>query len=735
LPHNSSEPAKAAAFFNEKHFDIAQHLAVRPQTPYVPAANGAVTGHLKEVARVEIHAPNRALLTQWLRRIALAGLTAVVLLGCRWLAYQLRFDFAVLEQYQLQLEGHWRWVIPLQLGCLFIFRQFSGIYRYFSLPDLQHLAMAMGLSGALLYGVHYFNVGYAPPRGVILLQVLLGFLAIGGMRAGWRMAYERWYSGQNHTSFSDRKVGIIGAGDVGASLVRDLHAHPHLGLVPVVFFDDNPQKRGSCVHGIRVAGTIDSIPRQQRRFEFEQVIIAMPSAPPKRLAEVVALLQEAKIKYVTVPGIDQLTSGEVSVSQLRPVRIEDLLGREPIDLRVEQISGVLAGRTVMVTGAGGSIGSELCRQVAAFHPRELLLVEQSEVQMFQIEQELIRLGYGAMIKPLIGDILDKPRMSAILSQHRPSVIFHAAAHKHVTMMEIQPSEAIKNNALGTAQLAELALEWDVERFVMISTDKAVNPTSVMGASKRLAEVFLQAFAERHPNRTRFVAVRFGNVLGSSGSVVPIFERQIAQGGPVTVTDPEVVRFFMTIPEAVGLVLQSCAQGQGGEIFVLDMGKAIKIADLARQMVRLSGLEPDRDIEIKYIGLRPGEKLYEELHHLQANCTDTAHPRIKRLTSEPPTLEKARENLGRFNGELHAASADELKATLRLCLPEYTPCYSHSLPAEGSARPATVATPSPAPNKPSEMWPQPWPTAVAQTNHTPAMAAVQQVAEGGQLFPI
>jgi len=440
-----------------------------------------------------------------------------------------------------------------------------------------------------------------------------------------------------------------------------------------------------------VVGPLEDIPRRKDQLGLAEVVIAMPSAPAKRIGEVVSLLQQASLKHVTVPSIDQLTSGAVRISQLRPVKIEDLLGRESIDLKLDEIRGVLKGRTVLVTGAGGSIGSELCRQVAAFHPHRLLLVEQSEVQLFQIEQQLIKLGHGGSIVPVIADILDQARMNAILQHHQPTVIFHAAAHKHVTMMEIQPGEAIKNNSFGTAKLAELAIEHRVERFVMISTDKAVNPTSVMGASKRLAEIFLQAFARENPGGTRFIAVRFGNVLGSSGSVVPIFERQIAEGGPVTVTHPDVVRYFMTIPEAVGLVLQSCAQGKGGEIFVLDMGKPVKIAELARQMIRLSGLEPDRDIEIKFTGLRPGEKLYEELCHLRANCTETDHARIQRLTSEPMALHQVRSHLCWLSQELHTASPDELKIMLQDLLTEYTPALDsdhHNSPAPGSTERAT-----------------------------------------------
>ena len=456
---------------------------------------------------------------------------AAVLGSVRWLAYQLRFDFDVPPQYQLQLDCHWYWVIALQLLFLYIGGQFSGIFRYFSLPDILNLAYAMLISGALLYVIRFERVGYAPPRGVILVQCILGFVAIGGIRCAWRIAYEKYYSKKDHFCSRARPVAILGAGDAAASLIVDLRAHPHLGLVPIACFDDNRGKWGSRLHGIRIVGPPESIQRFRRTHAFAEVIIAMPSASPKRLAEIVSFLQKHRIKHVTVPGIDQLTAGHVSISQLRNVRIEDLLGREPVDLRADEISSVLKGQVVMVTGAGGSIGSELCRQVASFHPARILLVDQSEVQLFLIEQELIQAGFGGVVLPVIADILDKHRMRSLLREHRPAVIFHAAAHKHVAMMERQPSEAIKNNALGTAGLANLALKHGVERFVMISTDKAVNPTSVMGASKRMAEVYLQALARRNPGKTRFVAVRFGNVLGSSGSVVPIFEQQIARGGP------------------------------------------------------------------------------------------------------------------------------------------------------------------------------------------------------------
>ena len=610
------------------------------------------------------------------RRALIVLLSAVILAGSRWLAYQLRFDFAVPRDSQLQIDNHWHWVIALQLVCLFLAGQFSNIYRYFGMADALRLAYAMLASSTLLYAIRWLDVSYSPPRGVVLVQGILGFLALGGMRGAWRMVYEKYYSKKGRICSRERRVAIIGAGDAAASLIRDIHAYPRLGLIPVALFDDDPQKWRSRIHGIRVVGPPEHIHRLHHRLAFDEVIIALPSASPKRLVEIVGLLQKHRIKHVTIPGIDQLTAGNVSISQVRNIRIEDVLGREPVDLRVDKIRSVLQGQVVMITGAGGSIGSELCRQVARFEPACLLLLEQSEVQLFPIEQELIQLGHGPIIQALIADILDQSRIRAIFAQHRPSVIFHAAAHKHVPLMEAQPSEAIKNNVFGTVRLAEMALEHGVERFLMISTDKAVNPTSVMGASKRLAEVFLQAFADRHRGKTRFTAVRFGNVLGSSGSVVPIFEQQIARGGPVTVTHPDVVRYFMTIPEAVGLVLQSSALGTGGDIFVLDMGKPVKIAELARQMIRLSGLEPDRDIEIKFVGLRPGEKLFEELKYLYADCAGTVHPRILRLTSPPMPLEKVQAAHAKLQEVLDSgATIEQFRSLIAALLPEYTPWVS------------------------------------------------------------
>lgn len=594
-------------------------------------------------------------------------------MACRWLAYQLRFDFFVTGDASAQLQNHWHWVVALQLCVLALFGQFTGIYRYFSLPDLERLALAMGLSGFILYAIRFaIPTGYSPPRGVILVQIILGFLALAALRVGWRKLHESYFSRKNHTSARVKPVAIIGAGDAASSLIGDLRAHPRLGLVPIVLFDDAVIKHGSQLHGIRVAGAPESILKVRQKYPFEQAIIAMPTAPAQRIKEVVSLLQRAKISFVTVPGMDQLTAGTATITQLRPVNIDDLLGREPVQLEADSLRESFQDKVIMVTGAGGSIGSEICRQLVALNPGRLLLVDQSEVQLFQIEQELVGRGAASLIVPLVGNILDETRMRQILGQWKPAVLFHAAAHKHVPLMESQPAEAVKNNSLGTARLADLALEYQVERFLMISTDKAVNPTSTMGASKRLAEVYLQALSASRPGGTKFIAVRFGNVLGSSGSVVPTFTRQIAQGGPVTVTHPDMVRYFMTIPEAVGLVLQSCAQGKGGEIFVLDMGKPVKIADLARQMIELSGKIPDVDIEIKYVGLRPGEKLFEELNCHGENHRPTRHPRILSFVTTPHRLSEVEAVFKTLEAGFYTLPPAQLKKGIQQLVPEYTP---------------------------------------------------------------
>jgi FlaA1/EpsC-like NDP-sugar epimerase len=598
---------------------------------------------------------------------------AIELTVSLWLSYDLRFDFMVdpasyQERYFVLL-----WLVPLQLILLGLFHQLTPLLGYFSTPDLGRMFHALFISSIITVIVWIaWGAGFAPPRGVIAMDFVFCLVGLTGVRLALRTFRESGTVSSKGKGGQQRRVGIIGAGDSGAVLAHELSLKPGYGLVPVAFFDDDKRKWNSRVHDIPVLGPPEHLPEVMVRLDIQEAIIAMPSAPARRIGEIVRLLRQARLPCRTVPSLDQLALGQVRVSQLRNVEIQDLLGREKVELETENIRLALQDRVVMVTGAGGSIGSELCRQIATYHCKHLLLLDRSEPNVFQIEQELIGLEHGQRIIPLVGDILDRARMKEIFARFRPEVVFHAAAHKHVPMMEHQPGEAIQNNSLGTAQLADLALEFGVDRFILISTDKAINPSSVMGATKRLAEIYVQALHAAHPNQTKFMAVRFGNVLGSSGSVIPVFHRQIAEGGPVKVTHPDMTRYFMTIPEASMLVLQSATQGTGGEIFVLDMGSPVKIVDLARQMIELSGLKPDEDIQIEFTGVRPGEKLFEEVTRKGENFAPTTHPKIFRFLSQPADLAQFRQTLQNLRDNLNLLEADELKVMLKKAVPDYKP---------------------------------------------------------------
>lgn len=598
----------------------------------------------------------------------------VALAGSLWLGYQVRFNFAVPADTERTFLLVFAWVIGFKLACLWQWRQFDAFLGYFSLPEFSRLSWVVLATSAVVFAVSsQVGADYAPPRGVVVADFSFSLLALTAVRLAFRQAHAR--AAVHATGLRRqraRRAGIIGAGLVGTALAQEFSTRRDLGLQAVAFFDDDRMKWGTHVHNVPVIGAPEVLLDEQTDLELEEVIIAMPSASAKRLAEIARTLERLRIKFSTVPSIYELTTGQAKVSQLRSVNTQELLGREQVRLATEDIRHLLRDRVIMVTGAGGSIGSELCRQIASYSPRQLLLVEQSEVQLFQIEQELIDSGFGKCLVPLAANVQDESRLEQIFQQHQPKTVFHAAAHKHVPLMESQPGEAVKNNTLGTLRLAEACVRHGTDRFVLISTDKAINPTSVMGASKRLAEMCVQSLHASNPNGTRFMAVRFGNVLGSSGSVVPIFSKQIASGGPVKVTHPDMRRYFMTIPEAVGLVLQSAALGTGGEIFMLDMGQPVKIVDLARQLIELSGFVPDRDIRIEFTGLRPGEKLFEELNYGSEKITVTSHPKIKRLQCEPPPHESVRKFVFNLLENSHRLEPDEIKLALQRAVPEYRP---------------------------------------------------------------
>ncbi len=603
------------------------------------------------------------------RVLLLAAFYAGVTAASFWLAYEIRFEFAVPEGYRQERLRLLPIVIGVKLVALVAARQFGSLMTYFSIPDLMRLIwMTLGSSALLFLPRLLGSAHWAPPRGVLLsdFMLCLGGLCLG--RIGARLWRERLSGAKRAIAgVQEQRLAIIGAGDAGASLAKEFINSPSRGFRPVMFFDDDQSKHGKLVHGVPVIGRPESIGSVKGIATIAKAVIAMPSAPAKRVREVVLLLAKQGIKVETMPSLEELASGRMRASRIRPVEVQDLLGRDPVNLDAVGIRQRLEGCVVLVTGAGGSIGAELCRQIVALNPKRLLLVEQAEGALFVIEQELNELGFAGVIVPLVADILDRERMEFVFARYRPEVVFHAAAHKHVFLMERQPAEAIRNNVLGTRQLARIAAAHGVDAFVLISTDKAINPTSVMGATKRLAEIQLMSLAAETP--TKFMAVRFGNVLGSSGSVVPIFKRQIEHGGPVTVTHPDVSRYFMTIPEAVGLVLQSFVLGRGGEIFVLDMGQPVKIVDLARQMIELSGYRVGEDIEIRFTGLKPGEKLHEELQNHAERCATTAHPRVMRFTS-PAAADDA--DLRELEQAIHAMDANHLKALLKRLVPEYTP---------------------------------------------------------------
>ncbi|MGD0273662.1 MAG: nucleoside-diphosphate sugar epimerase/dehydratase [Gaiellaceae bacterium] len=523
-------------------------------------------------------------------------------------------------------------VVVAKVMVFTLFGFYTRWWRYVSTRDIWLLALGVTV-GCTVADVIVNYEGFLPaafrlPSGVIVYDWLLLLAMVTGSRLLARTLIERPKPGERIAR--GKEVIIAGAGDAASVTLRELHKYRHLGYTPIGLVDDDPRKQGSRLHGVKVLGKVKDLPRLLNDTRADEVLIAMPSASGRVRQRIVEICREASIPVKTLPGLYELFSGELT-TQIRPVQVEDVLGREQVEVNFEQVAGYLAGQIVVVTGAGGSIGSELCRQIARIGPKKLLLVEQGETPLFEIDRELRQdRGFEDCVA-VLADAGREEKMRPLFEQYRPQVVFHAAAFKHVPLMEANPLESVRNNALATRSLARVARDAGVERFVLISTDKAVSPQTVMGQSKALCEWIVEALGSRRENGTKFIAVRFGNVLGSSGSVIPIFRRQIEKGGPVTVTDPKMTRYFMTIPEAVSLVVQAGGMGASGQVFVLDMGKPVKIIDLAQNMIRLSGKEPGRDIEIVFSGIRPGEKLHEELWGGHEKVSPTKHPKIRKLT--------------------------------------------------------------------------------------------------------
>lgn len=587
------------------------------------------------------------------------------------LAFLLRFDFSI-PPTELELFKDCLLVVLVVKPLMFIAIGFyNSMWRYASLQDGIEIFKGVTFSSILAVAAIFFMRQFTPlPRSIFLLDWILLFTMIAASRLVWRIYRESYIV--SHSCEGPRTL-IIGAGEAGSLLLKEIWRHPHTSYNVIGFIDDDAEKKGMKLHGIPVLGTTRNLNSLIRLNEIEDVIIAMPSADGKVIRNIVDLCRNANVTFRTLPSIGDMIDGKVTVSQLKKVEIEDLLGRDPVRLDEQAISSYLTGKKVLVSGAGGSIGSEICRQVARFKPAKLVLLEAGETPLYEIEKELCIAFPDLRIVPVIADVRNRDRIETIFDEFGPDVVFHAAAYKHVPMMEYNPCEAITNNCGGTRVLADAAHQFGVKNFVMISTDKAVNPTNVMGASKRTAEIYVQTLAAT--SRTCFTTVRFGNVLGSNGSVIPLFKEQIRNGGPITVTDKRIIRYFMTIPEASQLVLQAGCLGAGGDIFVLDMGEPVRIVDLAEELIRLSGLTPYEDIDIVFTGLRPGEKLFEELLIDGEGIKPTKHDKIRVLA--PVELDR-QQVVVIMDKMLKAAVEHDIPSLINLLkemVPEFRPSYS------------------------------------------------------------
>ena len=576
--------------------------------------------------------------------------------------------------------------VPLKLLLLLWLGLYRRLWRYASVSDVEMLlvgGVACALVDAALGTVGLRAVGLIDGRlsyAVILLDACLSGVAIALPRLAIRLLAQGKRRFRDHDF---RRTIVVGAGAAGGLIVRELLENSQLGMVPVALLDDDPRKHGLRLHNVPVLGDLRALERVARAVAASDVVIAMPTAAGRAIREVVRVATDAGLNTRTVPGLYEILSGEKHVNALRQIEIQDLLRREPIKTDLEQVGSLVRDRVVMVTGAGGSIGSELCRQLARLQPKSIVAVGRGENSIFELLQEIGRLFPEVPLHPVIADVRDHTRMEAVIRAHRPYSVFHAAAHKHVPLMEANVGEAVLNNVLGTQNVVSLCHEHDVQHFVLISTDKAVRPTSVMGATKRIAEQIVHECARSR--MSGYVSVRFGNVLGSRGSVVPTFMRQIAEGGPVTITHPDMTRYFMTIPEAVQLVLQAAALGDQGEVFVLDMGEPVRILDLAVDLIRLSGLEPGADIDVQFSGMRPGEKLYEELFFKGAHVVPTEHPKILRARD----AESERYSAEPLEALIRAAKENRSSGEIRRLVASLVPEYSGTL-VTGDYLPATDA---------------------------------------------
>ncbi|HYT51555.1 MAG TPA: nucleoside-diphosphate sugar epimerase/dehydratase [Gaiellaceae bacterium] len=591
-----------------------------------------------------------------------------------WLAFELRFDHGVPPYYDTLFKRTLLIVVGIKLLVFILFGFYDRWWRYVSTRDMWSAARGVTVASLVADVTVYFASPVADvrlPRSIAVMDWLLLLAFIAGSRLIARSVFER--PTPSRLVARGKEVLVIGAGEAARDTIREMHRNPQLGYTPIGLVDDDPRKKNIRIHGVRVLGTTADLPHLLRDNKPDEILIAVPSASGEFRRAVVTTTRELGVPVKTLPGLHELISGEIDLAvQIRPVQVEDVLGRDPVDVDLDSAAPYVEGKTVLVTGAGGSIGSELCRQLTRLGPQRLILVELGETALFEIERELVdERGFSAAV-PVLADVGNATKMQQVFERYEPSVVFHAAAYKHVPLMEANPLESVRNNALATKVVADAAVEHGTHRFVLVSTDKAVNPKTVMGQSKAVCEWVVEAYGAREDIATRFVAVRFGNVLGSSGSVIPIFRRQIEKGGPLTVTHPEMTRFFMTIPEAASLVIQSGAIGGEGHVFVLDMGEPVKIVELAEQMIRLSGKDP-AEIGIDFVGARPGEKLHEELWGENEKVVATAHPKIRRVSGPVVDAAWLQDELGELERLVEAG--ETLNAVSRLAAMSRDPRYA------------------------------------------------------------
>jgi FlaA1/EpsC-like NDP-sugar epimerase len=647
-------------------------------------------------------------LSRLARTLVKASLDGLVTGVCLYVVFFLRFEGRIGDQNEAILPHVTAGLIVCRLLALYAVSRYRLSWRAVSIRDVGRIVLGTTLGTLLFFTWLALDSGHRFPRSVVALEFLLTTQALISLRFATRWVWRRTVARRQRPETPGRRVLVVGAGSAGARIVREMREDWKAGLCPVAFVDDDPTKQDSVIEGVRVLGTTDDVPGIVLDHKIDQILIAVPSLSGSEVAGIVRKCSSTRAELTMLPSLSQFIERRPTVSQIRHVSLQDLLARDPVEVNLEEIAGYITGQRVLVTGGGGSIGSELCRQIASLNPERLIIVGHGENSLYWVDTEL-RDDYGLSAVPVIADVQDRKRVDDVFRQWRPAVVFHAAAHKHVPLMEANPGEAVKNNIFGTRNLAEAAIAHGVRKFVLISTDKAVRPTSVMGATKRVAEKTVQSFAQRiqaarrgevvsqtwgfgnvpvEEASTEFIAVRFGNVLGSRGSVVPTMQRQIARGGPVTVTHPDMERYFMTIPEAVQLVVQAGAMGRGGEVFVLDMGRPVRILDLAYNLIRLSGFVPEVDIDIRITGVRPGEKLFEEVLTAEEGVTASRHEKIMVAKSGPvdhATLEQGLEILAR-------AANDGDGATIRKTLAELVPSYQGYVAADAVPDASAILAP-------------------------------------------